>query len=235
VPTRVNCYGPAGWLAARDAGGEAVGGAWEKVLRRPPRGDGFALIQLEAGVAWNLPAGSADRLLVLDGDAQISENGTEHEPTLARRGAYVDVSSALRLSTTSGALMLLISGEHLGSAVPNIWSPGGWREVGRGMWVRPLLTEVLDGDFEERVAGVVHIEPGGAVDLHHHRTAHLFLFLDGEADDEVIHLDGTREVFSRRCGDFVEYPYPVDHRSFSRTGCTILFVHEPISAAAPSA
>jgi quercetin dioxygenase-like cupin family protein len=234
MPTHVDSFSPAGWEAATDAAGNVVAGAWEKELRRPSRGDHFVLVQVAAGVAWSAPAGIADRLLVLEGEALLSKDGAG-EPTVARRGAYLDVSSsALELSTTSGVLILLISGEHLGGPVDDIWSPGGWLDVGRGMSVRPLLMEQLDGSFEERVAGVFRLAPGGGVDFHAHPTTHLFLFLDGEADDEVVHPDGTRDIATRRRGDFVEYPYPVDHRSSSRVGCTILFIHEPVSATEPT-
>lgn len=33
-------------------------------------------------------------------------------------------------------------------------------------------------------------------------------------------------------GDFVDYPFPVEHQTFSRTGCTLLFVHEALPTGA---
>ena len=66
-------------------------------------------------------------------------------------------------------------------------------------------------------------EPGSAAPRHAHR----FLFLDGEADDELVFPAAPRRTARRVRGDFVDYPYPIEHQTFGRTGCTILFLHEP--------
>ncbi len=43
--------------------------------------------------------------------------------------------------------------------------------------------------------------------------------------------DGARHTVHRAKGDFVDYPRPVEHQTFSRTGRTILFLHEPLPTA----
>ena len=45
--------------------------------------------------------------------------------------------------------------------------------------------------------------------------------------------DGRREVITRRPGDFVVYPFPIEHELSTPTGCTILFVHEPVLYTSP--
>ncbi len=112
-----------------------------------------------------------------------------------------------------------------------MFSPEGWTGAGAGLWFRPLFFPAAGMSFDERVVGITYFEPGAVAARHAHRTAHRFLFLDGEADDEVLYPDGTRETTRRRRGDFVDYPYPVEHQTFSRDGCLILFLHEPIAAA----
>ncbi|MEU7168291.1 hypothetical protein AB0A70_27215, partial [Streptomyces morookaense] len=89
---------------------------------------------------------------------------------------------------------------------------------------------LLDVAFDERVVGLSYFGPGSSSPRHPHRTAHRCLFLDGEADDELVFPDGSRHTAHRAKGDFVDYPHPVEHQTFSRTGSTIVFLHEPIPA-----
>ena len=97
---------------------------------------------------------------------------------------------------------LVLTGERLGSPAVDVLSPQGWQESGPGQWFRLLL----DVSFDEWLVGISHFEPGSAAPRHTHRTAHRFLFLDGEADDEIVFPDGTRHTAHRRRGDFVDYP-----------------------------
>jgi hypothetical protein len=100
--------------------------------------------------------------------------------------------------------------------------------TGAGLLSMVLSDLPVDGDLAERVVGFAHIDAGSSVAPHPHATAHIFLFLEGEADDEIVFPDGRRDVALRRRGDFVVYPFPVEHHLFSRTGCSIFFVHEPL-------
>jgi anti-sigma factor ChrR (cupin superfamily) len=127
-------------------------------------------------------------------------------------------------------LALVLTGERLGAPAVDVFSPERWHESGPGQWFRLLPDVAFDENFDERLVGLSYFEPGSMAPRHPHRTAHRFLFVDCEADDEVLFPDGTRQTAHRRRGDFVDYPHPIEHQTFSRTGCTILFVHEPVSA-----
>ncbi|MBX7553245.1 hypothetical protein ABZX95_21915 [Streptomyces sp. NPDC004232] len=107
----------------------------------------------------------------------------------------------------------------------------GGQQSGPGQWFRLLLDVAFDEHFGEQVVGLSCFEPGSFSPRHPHRTAHRFLFLDGEADDELVFPDGARHTAHRAKGDFFDYPHPVEHQTFSGTGCTILFVHERLPAA----
>jgi len=206
-------FSPAHWVQAGTR-------AWTKELLRSD-GDSFSLLRLGRGAELELPGAADDRILVLDG-----ELGAGGE--LYRAGAYCAWAEAV--SSPAMCLALLISGKRLGAPADDVFSPEGWVEGGPGLSFRPLFFPAADAGSDERVVGISYFEPGSTAGRHTHRTAHRFLFLDGEADDEVLFPDGTRETARRRRGDFVDYPYPVEHQSFTRTGCTILFLHEPIAA-----
>ena len=205
-------FGPAHWIPAGP-------GAWTKDLLRSD-GDSFTLISLGRDVTFELSATPDDRILVLDGEVGIG--GTMHH-----RGAYCAPEGVLHSPTR--CLALVLTGQRLGAPAVDVLSPEGWQASGPGLWVRLLLDVAFDESFDERVVGISYFEPGSTAPRHPHPTAHRFLFLDGEADDEIVFPDGTRQTAHRRRGDFVDYPYPIEHQTFSRTGCTILFLHEPLS------
>ncbi|MFD2470230.1 cupin domain-containing protein [Amycolatopsis silviterrae] len=204
MPSHAATFSPAGWT-------ETAPGAWTKDLLRSP-GDSFTLVRLAAGAVLPEPG---DRLLVLEG-------AIAHH----RAGAYVAPDGAL--SSTDGCLALSISGERLGDPADDVFSPAGWRNSSPGQWYRLLLDAAFDETFDERLVGLSYFEPGSFSPRHPHPTAHRFLFLDGEADDEVVFPDGTRTTARRARGDFVDYPVQVEHQTFSRSGCLILFLHEPV-------
>ncbi|GAA5158650.1 cupin domain-containing protein [Amycolatopsis dongchuanensis] len=205
-------FSPARWLPAPKPG------VWTKELLRSD-GDSFTLLRLGRGAGWELTGGADDRILVLEGDLDDGER--------RGRGAYRP-ASGVKVSSEGGCLALVLSGTRLGAPADDVFSPEGWQESSTGVWFRLLLDVTFDEGFDERVVGLSYFEPGSTAPRHPHRTAHRFLFLDGEADDELVFPDGTRQVFQRRRGDFVDYPHPVEHQSFSRTGCLILFLHEPV-------
>ncbi|QWF84270.1 hypothetical protein [Amycolatopsis sp. CA-230715] len=204
-------FGPAHWIPVASR-------AWTKELLRS-EGDSFTLLRLGRDAEFGLSGTEDDRILVLDGEIGI--DGVVHGAGAycARRGV---------VSSPSKCLALVLSGERLGAPADDVFSPDGWRESGPGQWFRLLLDVTFDEHFDERLVGLSYFEPGAAAPRHPHRTAHRFLFLDGEADDELVLPDGTRQVAHRRRGDFVDYPYPIEHQLFSRTGCMNLFLHEPI-------
>ncbi|MCC2274552.1 cupin domain-containing protein [Streptomyces sp. ET3-23] len=220
--------------ATRDDGGR-VPGVWTKELLNSAQGDSFSLLRLAAGGEFTRPGCGDDRVLVLDGKLSIAGGATglvsEH-----RTGAYAalpgDGEVGAVVSSTSGSTALVLAGKRLGTPADDVFGPEGWLESGPGQWFRLLLDVAFDETFDERVVGLSHFEPGSFSPRHPHRTAHRFLFLDGEADDELVFPDGTRHTAHRARGDFVDYPYPIEHQTFSRTGCTILFLHEPVPATA---
>lgn len=212
MPDHAGTFGPTRWAPGTDDG------TWTKELLRSP-GDSFSLLRLAAGATAN--TGSPDgRILVLEGD--LSAAGTRHG-----RGAYLAVPDG-PVTSDVGALAVVLDGERLGDPQDDVFDPSGWVESGPGLWIRLLLAVTLDEGFDERVVGLAHFEPGSFSSRHPHPTAHRFLFLDGEADDEVVLPDGARLTASRGKGDFVDYPHPAEHQTFSRTGCTILLAHEPL-------
>ncbi|MFI9719795.1 hypothetical protein ACIHFE_09090 [Streptomyces sp. NPDC052396] len=203
-------------------------GVWRKeLLNSSSQGDSFSLLRLAAGGEGTIAGAADDRILVLDGRLSIAaaDAGVVADH---RTGAYAALPGDALVSSTDGALALLLTGKRLGSPADDVFSPQGWQQSGPGQWFRLLLDVAFDEDFDERVVGLSYFEPGSASPRHPHRTAHRFLFLDGEADDELVFPDGTRHTAHRAKGDFIDYPHPVEHQTFSRTGCTILFLHEPI-------
>jgi hypothetical protein len=230
MPDHASAFSPVRWTEANRDDGERAPGVWTKQLLNSPQGDSFSLLRLAAGAEFSRAGSGEARLLVLEGRLSAAADAagprTEH-----RIGAYAilpDHGHAV-VSSTDGALALVLTGVRLGAPVDDVFSPQGWREAGPGQWYRLLLDVSFGADFDERVVGLSRFEPGSSAPLHPHRTSHRFLFLDGEADDELVFPDGTRHTAHRAKGDFVDYPYPIEHQTFSRTGCTILFLHEPVS------
>jgi quercetin dioxygenase-like cupin family protein len=232
MPSHTSTFGPARWTAATRADGERAPGVWTKELLNSAQGDSFSLLRFAAGGEFTLAGSADDRILVLDGRLSIAAGRTgsarEH-----RTGAYAALPAGGQavVSGADGALVLVLTGERLGAPADDVFSPEGWLESGPGQWFRLLLDVTFDENFDERVVGLSYFEPGSSAPRHPHRTAHRFLFLDGEADDELVFPDGTRHIAHRTKGDFVDYPHPIEHQSFSRTGCMILFLHEPIPVA----
>jgi hypothetical protein len=223
VSSHLASFGPAAWTPAT-RGGERVSGAWVKELLRSDGGDSFTLLRLGGGAELALPGSGDDRLLVLDGELACGSG------PVRRAGAYCGVPTAGTgvLSSPVGCFALLLTGRRLGDPADDVFSPDGWTQSGPGQWFRLLLEVALDAGFDERVVGLSYFEPGSTAPLHPHHTAHRLLFLDGEADDELVFPDGARRTARRRRGDFVDYPYPIQHQTFSAAGCTILFVHEAL-------
>ncbi|QIS13606.1 hypothetical protein [Nocardia arthritidis] len=215
-------FGPAHWTPAT-RNGEPVPDVWTKELLRRDHGDSFTLLRLGFGAKFELSGSANDRLLVLDGEFTAADREQTY-----RRGAYC-AGGADVLSGHAGCLALVLTGDRLGAPAADVFSPDGWLESGPGQWFRLLLDVTFDEHFDERVIGLSYFEPCSTAPRHPHRTAHRILFLDGEADDELVFPDGTRRTAHRMRGDFVDYPYPIQHQTFSGTGCTILFAHEPIS------
>ncbi|MCQ4045082.1 cupin domain-containing protein [Streptantibioticus rubrisoli] len=218
-------------MAATRSGGEQVPGVWTKELLNSAQGDSFSLLRLAAGGECALTGSAEDRILVLDGRLSIAADGTGRAAD-HRSGAYAALPGDRNVvSSADGALALVLTGRRLGAPADDVFSPQGWQESGPGQWFRLLLDVTFDENFDERVVGLSYFEPGSSSPRHPHHTAHRFLFLDGEADDELVFPDGTRRTAHRSKGDFVDYPHPIEHQTFSGTGCTILFLHEPIPTA----
>ncbi|MGW1195760.1 cupin domain-containing protein [Streptomyces sp. NPDC002536] len=233
MPSHLSTFSPVKWVAATLSDGGRVPGVWTKELLNSAQGDSFSLLRLAAGGEFTRTGHEDERILVLDGQLSVAA-GTTGPATEHRTGAYAALpgDGHAVVSSTDGALALVLSGKRLGTPADDVFSPEGWLESSPGQWFRLLLDVAFDETFDERVVGLSHFEPGSSSPRHPHRTAHRFLFLDGEADDELVFPDGTRHTAHRAKGDFVDYPYPVEHQTFSRTGCTILFLHEPLPGAA---
>jgi hypothetical protein len=215
-------FSPARWVPVTVGGGDPVPGVWTKELLTSGHGDSFALLRLDRGAKVELPGAESDRILVLDGEISVGGEGSHLS------GAYRALPAVV--STGTRALVLVLRGERLGAPVDDVFSPQGWSEAGPGQWFRLLADVKFDESFDERLVGLSYFEPGSSAGRHPHPTAHRFLFLDGEADDELVFPDGTCHTVHRAKGDFVDYPHPIEHQTFSRTGCTILFLHEPLPA-----
>jgi hypothetical protein len=209
MPSHLATFGPGGWT-------ETAPGGWTKELLRSA-GDSFSLVRLSPGAS--LPEPGGDRWLVLEGSVAGGSG-------LHRTGAYFTPDGPL--SSSDGCLAVQLAGERLGAPAEDVFGPAGWQSYTPGQWFRPLLEVTLDSSFDERIVGLSRFEPGSFSPKHPHPTAHRFLFLDGEADDELVFPDGTRTTARRARGDFVDYPSPIEHQSFSRTGCLLLFAHEPL-------
>lgn len=206
-------------------------GAWVKELlaAERPGGDAFSLLRLAPGGTATVPISDLDRVLVLAGPVEVPGSGRHH------RGDYLAPTPAsVDLHAPDGeAVLLRLTGPDLGDPVRDVFGPAGWFAASPGLWAKLLLPmPAAPDEFDERLVGLSYLEPGAASDRHPHPTAHRFLFLDGEADDEVVFPDGRRDLVTRRAGDFVDYPTGVEHRTHSRTGCLILFVHEARSVGA---
>ncbi|MEV4641994.1 hypothetical protein AB0J80_32070 [Actinoplanes sp. NPDC049548] len=219
TPSRQSAtFGPAHWTPAQEKG------AWLKELVTSGDGGSFTLLRLDRGAETEVIGPGDGRILVLEGEITVSGTGERH-----LTGAYVSLPDSPGRVTApdQAALVLVLRGHRLGSATADVFSPDGWTQSSPGLWFRLLLDVAFGEDFDERIVGVSYIEPGSSAPRHPHATAHRFLFLEGEADDEMVFPDGTRQTAHRVKGDFVDYPFPIQHQTFSRTGCTILFVHEP--------
>jgi hypothetical protein len=220
-----NVFSPAIWFENNKPCPETAG-VWLRRLRSESEGDGVVLCYLEPGAGHAHDSECPTNLLVLAGSITI-EDGAAARPV--HTGTYTPVGSqAIRAGHDGPALGLLVSGPALGSETKVLGSPRDWMGTGAGLLSMLLSDMPVEGDLAERVAGFAHIDAGSSVAPHPHATAHIFLFLEGEADDEIVFPDGRREVALRRRGDFVVYPFPVEHHLFSRTGCSIFFVHEPV-------
>jgi redox-sensitive bicupin YhaK (pirin superfamily) len=225
-----NVFSPAVWFDGSKAEAEIAGG-WLRNLRSEREGDGVVLFYLEPAAAHSSDSERPTNLLVLAGSITVEDGATA---ATLRAGTYAPVGShTLRAGQDSPALGLLVSGPALGSEIKVLGNPRDWMRASPGLLSVPLCDAQLEGDLAERVAGFAHVEAGSSVGSHPHATAHIFLFLEGEADDEIVHPDGRRDVAQRRRGDFVVYPFPVEHCMFSRSGCSIFFVHEPLLYSQP--
>lgn len=228
MPDHTSAFAPVRWIqATRD--GRPLPGVWTKQLLTSD-GDSLALLRLGRDATHELSGTPDDRILVLDGALALA--APEDAPQEHRTGAYrtFPATGKAILTSSTGALALLLTGTRLGDPADDVFSPEDWRPSGPGQWLRLLLPIAFDKNYDERVVGLSYFEPGSATPRHPHPTAHRFLFLDGEADDELVFPDGTRRTAHRAKGDFVDYPYPIEHQTFSRTGCTVLFLHEPLPA-----
>jgi hypothetical protein len=220
-----NVYSPAVWFEDNKPAAETAG-VWLRRLRSEAEGDGIVLCYLEPGAGHASDSDRPTNLLVLAGAVAI---GAGLVAQTVQTGTYTPVGSqAIRARADGPALGLLLSGPGLGTEPRILGSPRHWLRTGAGMLSMLLSDFPVEGDLAERVAGFAHIEVGSSVAPHPHQTAHIFLFLEGEADDEIIFPDGHRDIAHRRRGDFVVYPFPVQHQLFSPTGCSIFFVHEPV-------
>ncbi|BFO21933.1 hypothetical protein SHKM778_83210 [Streptomyces sp. KM77-8] len=223
-------FSPIKWVPATQAG-EQVQGVWTKELLRSASGDSFTLLRIGHGARFRLPGSADTRILVLDGELVVSTGDEQEQGRVHRSGAYcgLPAGGTALIASPERCLALMLNGERLGDPAEDVFGPDGWHEWSPGQWSKALLEVKLDQNFDERIVGLAHFEPGSVAPRHPHQTAHRFLFLDGEADDELVFPDGTRQTVHRVRGDFVDYPYPIEHQSYSRTGCTILFLHEPIA------
>jgi hypothetical protein len=220
-----NVFSPAVWFEGHEPCPEQAG-VWLRRLRSESEGDGVVLCYLDRGAVHTSDSERQTNLLVLAGTVAIGDSRLEEA---VQTDTYTPVGSqTIRAGPDEPALALLVSGPALGKETKVLGSPRDWLRTGAGLFSVLLSDFPVEDDLAERVAGFAHIEAGSSVAAHPHATAHIFLFLHGEADDEIVFPDGRREVALRRRGDFVIYPFPVEHSLFSRTGCSIFFVHEPL-------
>jgi hypothetical protein len=221
-----NLLSPAVWCDNTQVSVDPAG-TWLRALRSESSGDGVVLCYLEPGVVHRTNSERPTNLLVLRGSLTIGNSPTSR---LAHSHTYTPLGSeSMGAAQESPALAILVSGPGLGTETKSLRSPRDWIRAGPGLLSIPLCDIHPEGDLAERVVGFAHLEPGGSVPSHPHATTHIFVYLEGEADDEILFPDGRREVAQRHPGDFVTYPFPVQHRLFSRNGCSIFFLHEPIS------
>jgi quercetin dioxygenase-like cupin family protein len=221
-----NLLSPSTWAQGEPAD-IAHDGVWRTALRSGPDCDGIVLCHLEPGATYKHDDTRPTNLLVLNGTIAV---GAQPSARVAHAGTYTRMGiDPLRVEVHDApALALLLSGPGLGDVTSRFGSPPGWISASPDMQVLPLSGPHADEELAERVVGFAHLEPGGSVPDHPHSTAHIFVFLDGEAEDEITLPDGRKEEAQRHRGDFVVYPFPAQHRLTSRTGCSIFFVHEPV-------
>ncbi|GAA1990841.1 cupin domain-containing protein [Kitasatospora viridis] len=224
MPNHRATFGPAHWSPTHGADGTPVPGVWRKELlsQQPQQGDSFTLLRFAPRVGISPTADGERRVLVLDGELELGDRRP-------RKGTYAALTpdhTALRAGA-AGALALVLAGRRLGGPAEDVLAPDHWQPNGPGQWYRPLH----HADSDARVVGLSWFEPGSSTPRHPHHCAHRTLVLDGEAEDELFLPDGTRQLARHGRGDFIDYPYPIEHRTVSRTGCTVLFVHQPVGAA----
>jgi hypothetical protein len=220
-----NLYGPAVWCEGGHASVETAG-VWLRRLKSEGGGDGVVLFYLEPGGAHKSNSERPTNLLLLAGSVAIEDGPLSR---LVHSCTYAPVGQeSIRTTQDAPALGVLISGPALGNETRSFASPRYWVRLGPGLLSVPLCETQTEGELAERVVGFVHVESGGSVPSHPHATAHIFVYIDGEADDEIVFPDGHLETAQRRKGDFVVYPFPVEHRLFSPTGCSFFCFHEPL-------
>lgn len=194
-------------------------------LRSEDDGDGVVLCRLAPGAEYEHPSARPSCVLVLEGALDI---GRDAGARVATAGTYTPLDSPVLRAADDAALLLVLSGRALGRETRNLRGSSEWRPAGEGMVALPLGEKTTEAELAERTVAAVRVEPAARVPRHHHPTAHLFLYLDGDVDDKIVFPDGRHDHVVRHPGDFVVYPFPVEHELSSRTGCTIFFVHEPV-------
>lgn len=224
VATLRSAFSPVGWEPS------AASGVWFRTLPTMS-GDRFALWRAGPGATMSTSSDDGIHVLVLRGSLDVTGDATLG---VRRRGDWFPASGA-SMRSEGGSLLLTVTGPGLGAGTHDAFGPAGWFTTGPGQWARLLVDLPVDGALGERVAGLSWMERGSASPRHPHRTRHRFLFLEGAAEDEVVHPDGRRETARRGPGDFVDYPAGVEHQSFTRDGCLILFVHDLSSPSRPPA
>ncbi len=237
-----DAFGPTGWV--QSMGVEKV---WSKTLRSSEEDQSLALVRYEPGAELPLhTVQNAHRMLLLEGylEAEIQCGVGDVQNITYRRGAFLrrppNVESCSR--SPEGCLFLLSTepaGESGGVELPeetltDAFGPGGWyptpnvdlKSTVQGVWNKPLHIETEVESWPEMYMHrtghslyAVYFEPGAIYPMHHHPYAQQLLFIEGDAQDEIVDEDARRLTATYGRGSFVDYPYPMQHATFSKQGC----------------
>ncbi len=116
----------------------------------------------------------------------------------------------------------------------DVFGPGGWYPTPKGdlkstipgVWNKPLHIESNVRTWPEMYMHrqghslyAVYFEPGAMYPMHPHPYAQQLLILDGDMEDQIVEGERKTSTASYRRGSFADYPYPMEHASFSRGGC----------------
>jgi quercetin dioxygenase-like cupin family protein len=164
------------------------------------------------------------------------------------RGAFIQRPPGVqRWSASPGGCVCLMALEPVGQKdtaaelppdalldLADVFGPGGWHPTPKGdlkstipgVWNKPLYIESAVRTWPEMYMHrqghslyAVYFEPGAMYPMHPHPYAQQLFFLEGDMEDQIVEGNGKQYTASYRRGAFVDYPYPMEHASFSRGGC----------------